>query len=161
MEVNSEKKLDKELSDEINEAQKSAYFFLKNIDDNEKNKSKIKKIFDMYNKYINLLQQEIRLINEHKIKQAMEFVSQQVDPTFLMLNNEINSLSNFYENQKQKAVEISNIEITIVLFLGSGIIGGLFLVYNRFVFNKNQQLEKTLNELKETQSQLIQTEKNG
>jgi signal transduction histidine kinase len=154
----SKKQIDPGLNEQINKAQILADVLLKKLD-LDTNNQQIKKLIFAYQKYNNFFHEELKLISENQVKQAIQIDDEQVDPAFSILNNQINVLSIYYDKQKQKAIQISNLSIAIVLLLCSGTLGGFFWTYNIFLFKKNQELQKILNELKQTQSQLIQTEK--
>jgi signal transduction histidine kinase len=153
------KKVDFELNEQINKTQTDIDLLLNKLTENEINKQITKQLFILYQEYNKALEQQLSLIAANKIQQAIKIDKELVDPTFAKLNNQINSLSIFYELQKQKADQISNLGITITFLLTAVIFGEFFWRYNSFLLAKNEELKKILDELQQTQSQLIQTEK--
>lgn len=153
------KKVDSELAERIKETRQSTDLLFNKLNKNQVNKQTTKQLFILYQEYNKALEQQFALIASNQIQQAIQVDEELVDPTFSRLKNQINSLSVFYELQKQKADQISNVGITITFLLVAVIFGELFWRYNNFLLAKNDELKKILNELQETQSQLIQTEK--
>ena len=153
------KQVDVELREQINQTRINTDFLFNKLNENETNQQKTKQLFILYQEYNKALKQQFALIAANQIQQAIQVDEELVDPTFSKLNNEINSLSIFYELQKQKADQISNLGITITFLLTAVIFGELFWRYNSFLLAKNEELNRILDELKQTQSQLIQTEK--
>lgn len=153
------KKVDFELTDRIKETRQATDLLFNKLNKNEVNKQTTKQLFFLYQEYNKALEQQFALIASNQIQQAIKVDEELVDPTFSKLKNQINSLSIFYELQKQKADQISNVGITITFLLIAVIFGELFWRYNKFLLAKNDELKKILDELQETQSQLIQTEK--
>jgi signal transduction histidine kinase len=153
------KKVDYKLSERIKETRQAIDLLFNKLNKNEVNKQTTKELFILYQEYIKALELQFALIASNQIQQAIQVDEELVDPTFSRLKNQINSLSVFYELQKQKADQISNVGITITFLLVAVIFGELFWRYNNFLLAKNDELKKILDELQETQSQLIQTEK--
>jgi signal transduction histidine kinase len=153
------KKIDLELDEEISKVRTETDLLFNQLNKNEINKQVTKELFILYQEYKKALEQQFALITANQIQQAIQVDEELVDPTFTKLNNQINSLSNFYDIQKQKADRIANIGITITFLFTAVIFAELFWRYNNFLLARNQELKRILNELQETQSQLIQTEK--
>jgi signal transduction histidine kinase len=151
--------LDNELMKKITESRTLTKLYISQLNNNEQNKKVLEEFNSLERQYNKALDKEFELILLKQIQQAIKIDEEEVDPIFEKLSNQMNILSNIYYHQKQRANQISSLGITLALLLAAGTLTAVSWRYNAFLLTKTQQLNQALNEIQETQSQLIQTEK--
>ncbi len=114
---------------------------------------------DLYGQYTIALDQQFQLINEGKIKKAEAIDEEKVDPIFDEISDEVQDLSNYYQQQAQSATLLSNLGTFLSLLLASGTISSLSWRFSNKLMSQNSKLNETLQQLKKAQAQLIQQEK--
>jgi signal transduction histidine kinase len=151
--------IDNELMEKITESRTLTKLYISQLNNNEQDKKVLEEFNRLEQQYNKALDKEFELILLKQIQQAIKIDEEEVDPIFEKLSNQMNILSNIYYHQKQRANQISNLGITLSLLLAAGTLTAVSWRYNAFLLTKTQQLNQALNEIQETQSQLIQTEK--
>jgi signal transduction histidine kinase len=151
--------IDNELMKKITKSRTLTKLYISKLNNNEQDKKILKEFNRLEQQYNKALDKEFKLILLKQIQQAIKIDEEEVDPIFEKLNDQINILSNIYYYQKQQANQISSLGIILALLLAAGTLTAVFWRYNAFLLTKTQELNQALNEIQETQSQLIQTEK--
>jgi signal transduction histidine kinase len=113
-------------------------------------------LFDRYQTHVDGALQLIAVQEFHKIIQINK---EEIHELYEELYVEISSLEKSYLKKEREARAIANLGTTTSLLLAGLALGLVFWRFNTELWQKNQESEKTLTELQQTQAQLIQQEK--
>lgn len=153
--------IDQDLTEELAENQQSTKAVLdklQEIDDQNKSDT-LDQIFLLYGNYKAEIDKAIALIGQGKVKEAQAMDAASIDQIYDDLYDQITRLEAFYIEQKQQNQNLANLGTTIALLLSAVTIGILSHQFNHKLWQKNQDLEGALDNLQQTQTQLIQQEK--
>ena len=159
LEAVAEKKVDKSNLKEIDRTHKKMRETISKISSIDQGKEKLQVILELYKKYQKYQDEQLRLISEGEIEKSIVIDKQQVDPTFEKILEKINCLSKDYKDQKEQADFISYLGILSSLIFAAVVLGVVFWRFNASLLIQTQRLNQALNELQQTQTHLIQTEK--
>ncbi|BAY27658.1 putative sensor protein [Calothrix sp. NIES-2100] len=153
------KEIEPELVQEIKNRRKYVSEIIISLNNYKLNYENLTQLIELYKQYNKALDKELNLILTKQIELAIQVDEDEVDPTFNSLSDEINRLSNLYVYEKNNADQMSDIGIIVALLLAAGALGILFWSFNAFLIAQTQKLQQALDELQQTQNQLIQSEK--
>ena len=159
LEAVAENKVDKSNLREIEKTREHMTATINQITQIDPNQEKLSQILDLYKKYKKFQDEQFKLIAERKIEKSIKIDKEEVDPTFEKIVEKIDSLSKDYKHQKEQADFISYLGILSSLIFAAGSLGIVFWRFNASLLIQTQKLNQALNELQQTQSHLIQTEK--
>lgn len=159
VEAVAENKVDKSNLKAIEKTRQKMAETINQITEIDPKQEKLQEILELYNKYKKFQDEQFRLISNKEIEKSIRVDKEEVDPTFEKIVKKINSLSKDYKLQKEQADFISYLGILLSLIFAAGALGVVFWRFNAFLLTQTQKLNKALNELQQTQSHLIQTEK--
>ncbi|WP_216087504.1 ATP-binding protein [Nostoc sp. PCC 7524] len=154
----SKGKIDEDLTEELAENQQSTDAILNDLRRiNQKNN--LKNIFDLYKVYKSKIDSALELIAQGRTKEAIEIDADSIDEIYDDLYAEVANLEKVYVKEKEQTRKLADIGTTLSLILSAVIIGTLYRNFSKSLWYKNQDLEAALQELQQTQNQLIQQEK--
>jgi signal transduction histidine kinase len=155
----SKGKIDKNLAEELTEnnaSTKALFVQLEHIDRREGN---LDKFFALYRLYKSRINGAIELIAKNLPKEAISVDADFIDTLHDDLYAEVSALEKAYVLRKEQVRSIADTGTTFSLVLSAIVIGFLSHKFNKKLWDKNQDLEVTLQELQQTQNQLIRQEK--
>ena len=159
LEAVAENKVDKSNLKEIDKIRNKMTETIDEVNLIGKNRKKLQEILELYKRYKKFQDEQFQLISVGKIEESIRIDKGEVDPTFEKIVERINYLSKDYKNQKEQADFISYLGILSSLILAAVVLGVVFWRFNASLLIQTQKLNQALNELQQTQSHLIQTEK--
>ncbi|NJO81242.1 MAG: GHKL domain-containing protein [Cyanobacteria bacterium RM1_2_2] len=154
----SKREIDQDLTEELAENRQSTNTVLSQLQliDQQKN---LNNLFAFYLRYRTEIDGALELIAQGKIEEAMKVDADGIDEIYDELYAEVTDLEKIYVEQKERTRRIADFGTTASLLLSAAIIGILFRQFSNKLWVKNQALETALQDLQQTQSQLIQQEK--
>lgn len=148
-----------ELKEETGENRQQTATLLSQFEQMASENHQNQKLFTLYQKYDGFVSQEVALLEQGRIEEAIIVDEEGVDPTYDQLSEEMTRLIDFYHNKKQQSRHIADIGTTSALIVAAFVIGILSYIFSKTLLNKNQQLEVALIDLQQAQNQLVQREK--
>jgi signal transduction histidine kinase len=115
-------------------------------------------ILEHFKNYQSEVDAAMQLVAQGKTQTALA-ASDDIDEVYDELYEEITELEQFYVDQKQRTRQVADVGTTLSLLMAAAIIGTLFHKFSQQLWNKNQKLGTALQDLQQTQGQLIQQEK--
>ena len=158
----AKKTLDDNVSDELAENKTDTNIIIdriQQIDLQDKNFNNFDNFFTLYNRYQGEIDRILELIATRQTEQLVFIEAEEIDELYDELYAEIASLEDIYVEREKQARTIANWGTTLSLLSAGLALGWVFWRFNTESWKKNQELETTLTELKQTQEQLIQQEK--
>lgn len=159
LEAVAEKKVDKSNLKEIKKTRNKMTETINEVSLIRQNQNKLQEILELYKKYKKSQNEQFKFISQGEIEKSIRVDKEEVDPTFEKIVEKINCLSKDYKEQKEQADFISYLGILSSLILAAAVLGAVFWRFNASLLIQTQKLNQALNELQQTQSHLIQTEK--
>jgi signal transduction histidine kinase len=157
----SKGKIDENLTEELAENKQSTDNILNQLRqiDRVDEQNNLDKLFDFYTRYRTQIDGILILIEQGKTKEAIDIDADGIDQIYDNLYAEVATLEKGYIEQQQQTRKFADIGTLFSLILAAAIISNLFHQFSKKMWDKNQELEVTLKELKQTQEELIQKEK--
>lgn len=155
----SKGEIDQNLTEELTENQHSTDTIFNRLRSLDRQGRSQEGIFDLYARYKAQIDRALELIAQGKTKQAIALDADSIDEIYDDLYAEITALEQSYVEQQQQVRKLADIGTAVSLILAAVIIGVLSRKFSHDLWHKNQELEITLKELRETQNQLVQQEK--
>jgi signal transduction histidine kinase len=157
----SKGKIDENLTEELAENKQSTDNILNQLRqiDRVDEQNNLQKLFDFYTRYRTAIDGALILIEQGKTKEAIDVDADGIDQIYDNLYAEVATLEKGYIEQQQQTRNFADIGTLFSLILAAAIISNLFHQFSKKMWDKNQELEVTLKELKQTQQELIQKEK--
>jgi signal transduction histidine kinase len=157
----SKGKIDENLTEELAENKQSTDNILNQLRqiDRVDEQNNLEKLFDFYTRYRTQIDGILILIQQGKTKEAIDIDADGIDQIYDNLYAEVATLEKGYIEQQQQTRKFADIGTLFSLILAAAIISNLFHQFSKKMWDKNQELEVTLKELKQTQEELIQKEK--
>jgi signal transduction histidine kinase len=157
----SKGKIDENLTEELAENKQSTDNILNQLRqiDRADEQNNLEKLFDFYTRYRTQIDGILTLIQQGKTKEAIDIDADGIDQIYDNLYAEVATLEKGYIEQQQQTRKFADIGTLFSLILAAAIISNLFHQFSKKMWDKNQELEVTLKELKQTQEELIQKEK--
>ncbi len=154
----SKGEIDQNLTEELAENRQSTNTVLSQLQliDQQEN---LNNLFALYLLYRTEIDSALELIAQGKIEEAIKVDADGIDQIYDELYAEVTDLEKIYVEQKERTRRIADFGTTASLLLSAAIIGILFRKFSNKLWVKNQALETALQDLQQTQSQLIQQEK--
>lgn len=156
----SKGKIDEDLTKELQESQESSDEILKQLQQLDKmDYFSLEKLFASWESYRKEIGQVLKLIEQGKVKEAMQVDADGIDEIYDELYAEVSRLEEFYVQKNRTTRQIADIGTASSLILAAAIISILFHEFSKKLWDKNQALEVAFNDLQQAQNQLIQQEK--
>jgi signal transduction histidine kinase len=157
----SKGKIDENLTEELAENKQSTDNILNQLRqiDRVDEQNNLDKLFDFYTRYRTQIDGILILIEQGKTKEAIDIDADGIDQIYDNLYAEVATLEKGYIEQQQQTRKFADIGTLFSLIVAAAIISNLFHQFSKKMWDKNQELEVTLKELKQTQQELIQKEK--
>lgn len=162
----SKQEIDENLIEELAENQEETQKVLEELRQNQylnrphgNHDHDLDRFFELYGRYKTTIDNALTLIDQGKIQQVIDLDAAAIDEVYDELYAEITALEQDAIYHKVQASQLANYGTTLSLLISAVIIGLITYSYSQALWDKNQELEKTLNELKQTQDHLIQREK--
>ncbi|NJK69482.1 MAG: GHKL domain-containing protein [Microcoleus sp. CSU_2_2] len=157
----SKGKIDEDLTEELAENKQSTDNILGQLRqiDRVDEQNNLERLFDFYTRYRTQIDGILILIEQGKTKEAIDIDADGIDQIYDNLYAEVANLETGYIEQQQQTRKFADIGTLFSLILAAAIISNLFHQFSKKMWYKNQELEATLKELKQTQQELIQKEK--
>lgn len=157
----SKGKIDEDLTEELAENKQSTDNILGQLRqiDRVDEQNNLERLFDFYTRYRTQIDGILILIEQGKTKEAIDIDADGIDQIYDNLYAEVATLETGYIEQQQQTRKFADIGTLFSLILAAAIISNLFHQFSKKMWYKNQELEATLKELKQTQQELIQKEK--
>ncbi|WP_019499418.1 sensor histidine kinase [Pseudanabaena sp. PCC 6802] len=155
----SKGKIDENLAEELAENQHSTKSLFDKLEQINRRDRNLDKFFALYRPYKARVSGALELIAQNMPKEAISVDADFIDRIHDELYAEVAALEKAYVERKEQARNLADAGISFSLLLSAFIIGTLSYKFSKNLWNKNQALEATLQELQQTQNQLIQQEK--
>ncbi|WNZ22170.1 GHKL domain-containing protein [Leptolyngbya sp. NK1-12] len=150
--------IDENLTEELAENRQSTDIILNELQQLDQQDS-LSNLFSLYMLYRTEIDDAMGLIAQGKIKEAIDIDADGIDEIYDDLYAEVAILEKRFIEQKEQTRRIADFGTSASLILSAAIIGSLFHRFSNKLWAKNQALETALQDLQQTQSQLIQQEK--
>lgn len=150
--------IDENLTEELAENRQSTDIILNELQQIDQQDS-LSNLFSLYMLYRTEIDDAMGLIAQGKIKEAIDVDADGIDEIYDDLYAEVAILEKRFIEQKEQTRRIADFGTSASLILSAAIIGSLFHRFSNKLWAKNQALETALQDLQQTQSQLIQQEK--
>jgi signal transduction histidine kinase len=154
----SKGEIDENLTEELAENKQSTDAILNELRQIDR-QNNLSNLFAFHKRYETEIDRVLELIAQGKIKEAIDIDADGIDEIYDELYAEVASLEKNYVKQKEQTRKIADIGTTFSLILSAVIIGILFHKFSKSLWDKNQELAASFQELQKTQNQLIQQEK--
>lgn len=155
----AKQKLDDNVSGELAENQEATAALLEEIRQLNLQENTFDNFFLLYNRYKTAIDQSLQLIANANIQEVLEINAEKIDQIYDEVYAEIARLQQKYLEREQQARMIAQFGTDFFLLLAGVTLGIVFWLFNNKLWQKNQDLNKTLTELEQAQQQLIQREK--
>lgn len=155
----SKGKIDQNLTEELAENKQDTDAIFNELRQIDRQNTEQQEIFNLYQRYKTQIDSVLELIAQGKINQAIAIDADRIDEIYDDLYAEITALEKSYVEQQQQVRKLADFGTALSLILAAVIIGVLSQKFSRDLWDKNQELEIALQELQQTQDQLIQQEK--
>ncbi len=157
----SKGKIDEDLTEELAENRQSTREVLDKLHqfgqlDQQVN---LEKFFNGYARYKAKIDSVLMLIEQGKVKEAIEVDADGLDEIYDELYAEISTLEKLQVRQKNQTRKLADLGTAFSLIFAAIIVSLLFHEFSKRLHRKNRELETAFQELQQTQNQLIQQEK--
>ncbi|MCB1917453.1 MAG: hypothetical protein KDG52_17285 [Rhodocyclaceae bacterium] len=114
---------------------------------------------DGYERYAGAIARELTMIDQGRIDEALELDEAEVDPAFEHLAEGISAAAAERHAESDRVGKLAAFGTTASLLLAAAVIGWMFTRFTRSRERQTRQLADALNELQQTQAQLVQSAK--
>jgi signal transduction histidine kinase len=156
----SKQKIDENLNEELEENEESTVEILTQLRRIDRHSDKLEEIFVLQARYDTAMDDALEsLYYGEMLEVTNSDKAEELDQIYDELYAEIAEIEIFYIAQKQHTRNLADLGATFSLIGAAAIVGSLYYKFSRRLQSKNQELKVTLQELQQTQAQLIQQEK--
>ena len=155
----SKRVIDENLSEELAEYQEETEAILKSLQQIGRGQDQLDTLLVHYDQYQAAVYGEIELIDQGKIDEVLSSKATEIDEFYDDLYAEISTLEYISIEERKYTQALANTGTTASLILSAIAIGLLFHGFSKELWSKNKRLKMTLQELEQTQHQMIQQEK--
>ena len=117
----------------------------------------LRRAFTLHDQYTAIIQKTINSIKNNKFKQSIN--PEKIDQIYDELFETISQIEIIYVQRHKQARKRADLEINLSLLTASLILSLIFWQFSQEIQVKNQDLKRTLEDLKQAQGQLIHQEK--
>ncbi len=151
----SKQKIDAELDEHIQAALRRAADLLGAIG----TAGEAQELGNLHRHYVLALTKEFALIKAGEIGEALEFDESVVDPAFDKLAKQIAGAAMAMDDAHHRVSRYAELGMALSLLIAAGTVGWMFSKFTRARERHASELEKALNDLSQTQEQLVQAGK--
>lgn len=155
----SKREIDDNLREELAEQNHETEEILKRLRSIDSHQNQINKIDTLYQSYETQVYNALKHILGQNNNQYFLIKEQEVDQAYDQLYTEISALEKEYIKEKEHTRKIGDFLTALSLILAAVIVVSIFTRFSNKLWSKNQDLEKAIGNLHQTQAQLIQQEK--
>jgi signal transduction histidine kinase len=150
--------IDENLAEELAENQEATDAIFSELRDSGQEHT-LETFFTLYAEYETAVDEALAFVEQGQIAQVITVDAEEIDEIYDEVYIEVTELEQHYILQRQRIRNLADLGTTSLLLLAAVITGIISQRFSRKLWQKNQTLETTLNELQRTQAQLIQQEK--
>jgi signal transduction histidine kinase len=151
--------IDANLREELDEQRRDTAEILEQLNQVDNQNNQLGRLFELHQSYESEIKKVFDLIRYGEKHKLIDIDEDKIDGLYDSLYNYVLGLENYYEHRKNEARRTADLGTTVALLLSALIIGNLFRRFSSRLLSKNQALETALENLQQTQAQLIQQEK--
>lgn len=154
----SKGRIDENLAEELAEHEEDSdtiFSELREIDQAQN----LEAFFTLYAEYEAAVDEALELIEQEQIEQVMAISAEDIDELYDAVYAEVTTLEESYVEQRQRIRSLADFGTAFLLLFAAVVTGTLSQRFSDRLWHKNQALETALDELQQTQAQLIQQEK--
>ncbi len=155
-----DQKLDKELKKnqlEINQILTTLGYYHIHEEINNHEHELLHRAFNLYDQYSLIIKKSINSIKNNEVTEAIE--TAKIDQAYDELFKTISQIEKIYTQRQKQARKRADLEINLSLLIAALILSFIFWQFSQEIWLKNQDLKRTLEDLKQAQGQLIHQEK--